>query len=167
MAGMDSAGYAFEDFHAGDVIELGQTTVDREEMLAFARRFDPQPFHVDERAAKDSLLGGLCASGWFTCSLWMRAYVDTVLAGSTSQGSPGGREISWPAPVFPGDVLTLRVSVASSRLSASRPGLGLVEMTATAWRGDTNVLHTVFTGIFGLRNGGPPPSPAPAPDVAP
>jgi acyl dehydratase len=146
------AHYAFEDFHSGDLIELGETTVDRDEMLAFARRFDPQPFHVDEEAARHSILGGLCASGWFTCSLWMRAYVDTVLSGSTSQGSPGGKEISWPTPVFPGDVLIFRLGVGPTRVSASRPGLGLVEMTATAWREETKVLHSVFTAMFGVRD---------------
>jgi acyl dehydratase len=146
-----ASGYAFEDFRTGDIVDLGTATVDREEMLAFARRFDPQPFHVDQEAARGSLLGGLCASGWFTCALWMRAYVDTVLANSTSQGSPGGREISWPTPVFPGDLLNFRVEVGPTRRSASRPGLGLVEMVATAWRGDTKVLQSVFTGIFGVR----------------
>lgn len=144
--------YAFEDFHTGDVIDLGTVTVDRGEMLAFAQRFDPQPFHTDERAAKASVLGGLCASGWFTCSIWMRAYVDAVLSDSTSQGSPGGRELAWPAPVFPGDVLSCRVDVGSTRLSASRPGLGLVEINGSAWRGETRVLGMTFTGIFGTRS---------------
>ncbi|HET8588798.1 MAG TPA: MaoC family dehydratase [Nakamurella sp.] len=146
-----ATGRAFEDFTTGDVIDLGTVTADREEMLAFAHRFDPQPFHVDEQAARESVLGGLCASGWFTCSLWMRAYVDRVLAGSTSQGSPGGRELSWPAPVFPGDVLSCRAEIGATRLSASRPGLGLVEITGTAWRGETRVLGLTFTGIFSTR----------------
>lgn len=150
MTGMT---YAYEDFSTGDVIELGAVTVDRQEMLAFNRRFDPQPFHVDDAAAKASILGGLCASGWFTCSLWMRAYVDAVLSDSTSQGSPGGRELSWPAPVFPGDALTCRATIGATRLSASRPGLGLVEIVGSAWRGDTKVLGMMFTGIFGIRSG--------------
>ncbi len=152
MGGMGRVtGRAFEDFHSGDVIDLGSTLVDRDEMLAFARRFDPQPFHTDEAAARESVLGGLCASGWFTCSLWMRAYADTVLAGSTSQGSPGGRDLAWPAPVFPGDVLACRAEIGTVRPSRSRPGLGLVEVTGTAWRGETRVLGMTFTGIFGGR----------------
>jgi acyl dehydratase len=146
-----ASGYAFEDFHTGDVIDLGTATVDRDEMLDFARRFDPQPFHLDDEAARASLLGGLCASGWFTCALWMRAYVDVVLANSTSQGSPGGREFSWPAPVFPGDLLTLRAEVGPTRRSTSRPALGLVEVIGTGWRGDTKVLQSVSIGIFGVR----------------
>jgi acyl dehydratase len=148
---MAAMGYAFEDFVTGRSIDLGTVTVHRAEMLAFAERFDPQPFHTDEQAARESVLGGLCASGWFTCSVWMRAYVDTVLAGSTSQGSPGGRELSWPAPVFPGDVLSCRAEIGTTRLSASRPGLGLVEISGTAWRGDTRVLGLTFTGMFGTR----------------
>lgn len=144
-------GYAFEDFRTGDTIDLGSVTVDRDEMLAFAHRFDPQPFHTDEEAARRSVLGGLCASGWFTCSLWMRAYVDTVLVPSTSQGSPGGRELAWPTPVFPGDVLACRAEVGPARLSRSRPTMGLVEITGTAWRGETKVLSMTFTGLFGTR----------------
>ncbi len=156
MAGMDRTFYAFRDFHSGDVIELGTVTVDREEMLAFARRFDPQPFHVDEVAARASILGGLCASGWFTCSLWMRAYVDAVLIRSTSQGSPGGRETLWPTPVFPGDVLACRAEIGPTRLSSSRPSLGLVEITGSAWRQETKVLGVTFTGIFAVAVGADP-----------
>ena len=148
--------YAYEDFHADQVIELGSVQVDREQMLAFAREFDPQPFHVDEDAATSSVLGGLCASGWFTCSLWMRRNVDTVLADSTSQGSPGGRELAWPAPVFPGDVLHCRMRILSTRVSASRPHLGLVEFTGTAHRvgddgAEQEVLRLTFSGLFGRR----------------
>ena len=153
--------YAFEDFAPGQIIELGTAHVDRAEMLAFARAYDPQPFHVDEEAAKASVLGGLCASGWFTCSLWMRQNVLTVLSESTSQGSPGGREMAWPAPVFPGDDLRCRLHINSARVSATRPALGLVEVTGTASRsaadgGEELVMRVTFTGIFGLRN---PPGP--------
>ncbi len=145
-------GYAFEDFVTGDVIDLGSVAVHRAEMLAFAHRFDPQPFHTDEAAARASVLGGLCASGWFTCALWMRAYADTVLHASTSQGSPGGRDLAWLAPVLPGDVLACRAQIGSVRLSRSRPGLGLVEVTGTAWRGETQVLSMTLTGLFGTRS---------------
>jgi acyl dehydratase len=149
MGGM--ARIAFEDLTPGTVIDLGDVKVDREEMLAFNQRFDPQPFHLDEEAAKRSVLGGLCASGWFTACLWMRSYVDHVLADSTSQGSPGGREMSWLAPVFPGDVLCMRLEVIGARLSRSRPGLGLVEMVGSAQRGEESVLRMIFTGMFATR----------------
>lgn len=142
---------AFEDLEVGTTIDLGKVVVDREEMLAFARRFDPQPLHLDEQAAARSVLGGLCASGWFTTSLWMRAYVDNLLANSTSQGSPGGSEVAWPAPVFPGDVLHCALDVLSARRSRSRPELGIVEVRGTAHRGDECVLRFTFTALFGTR----------------
>ena len=141
----------YEDLIPGTVIDLGEAKVDRDEMLAFNQRFDPQPFHLDERAASRSVLEGLCASGWFTACLWMRAYVDTVLIDSTSQGSPGGRDLSWPAPVFPGDVLRMRLEVIGARRSRSRAGLGLVEFVGSAHRGEDCVLRMTFTGMFATR----------------
>lgn len=142
---------AFEDLAPGRTFHLGEAVVDRDEMVAFNRRFDPQPFHTDDEAARHSLLGGLCASGWFTVALWMRCYVDTLLADSTSQGSPGGREMAWPAPVFPGDRLRMTLDVLSARPSTSRPRLGVVEITGTAHRAEECVLRLTFTGIFGRR----------------
>ncbi|WP_189060003.1 MaoC family dehydratase [Longimycelium tulufanense] len=146
---------AYEDLSPGRVIDLGRTVVDRDEMLAFARRFDPQPFHLDEDTPADSVLGGLCASGWFTASLWMRAYVDHLLADSTSLGSPGGKELSWLAPVRAGDELRFQLEVLSARRSRSRPEMGLVEMTGTAYRmtedgGEQCVLRFTYTGLFGV-----------------
>jgi acyl dehydratase len=145
---------AFEDLTPERRFDLGSVTVDRDEMLAFNRRFDPQPFHVDEEAARSSLFGGLCASGWFTASLWMRCYVDHVLAGSTSLGSPGGDEIAWPAPVFPGDTLAAAMDIVAARRSTSRPELGLVTLRGTLTRSagaPVEVFRARFTGMFGLR----------------
>ncbi len=142
---------SFEDFAPGRIFDLGEMKVDRAEMLEFAARFDPQPYHLDEQAGLNSVFGGLSASGWFTASLWMRAYVDHVLADSTAQGSPGGSELSWLAPVFPGDVLRGRLEVVSARLSKSRPGLGIVEMIGTTYRGEECVLRFRFVGLFGSR----------------
>jgi acyl dehydratase len=142
---------AYEDLAPGRTFDLGKIEIDREEMLEFARRFDPQPFHLDEEAGRKSVLGGLCASGWYTSSLWMRAYVDTVLRDSTSQGSPGGNELTWSAPVFPGDVLHFQMVVNSRRRSRSKPHLGLVEITGTADRGADRVLRVTFLGMFGTR----------------
>lgn len=143
---------AFEDFTAGRVFELGTAVVDREEMLAFARRFDPQPFHVDDDAAKASWFGALAASGWFTAGLWMRLYVDEVLNKAMSLGSPGGEELAWPAPVYAGDELRASMEVLESRRSRSRPELGLVRLRARMHRGDVLVYHSTFTGMFGTRD---------------
>jgi acyl dehydratase len=141
----------FEDLTTGRVFDLGTTVVDHDEMVAFARRFDPQPFHVDEEAGKASIFGGLAASGWFTASLWMRAYYDSVLARAASLGSPGGEEIVWPAPVFAGDELRAVMEVVEARRSRSRPNLGLVKLRASLHRGDEMVFRSVFTGMFGTR----------------
>jgi len=142
---------AYEDFTAGRVFELGTAVVDREEMLAFARRFDPQPFHVDDDAAKASWFGALAASGWFTAGLWMRLYVDEVLNKALSLGSPGGEELVWPVPVYAGDELRASMEVLEARRSQSRPRLGLVKLRARMHRGDVLVYHSTFTGMFGTR----------------
>jgi acyl dehydratase len=138
----------FADFTPGRVFDLGGTVVDRDEMLAFARRFDPQPFHVDDRAAAESMFGGLAASGWFTAGLWMRAYVDGVLSRADSLGSPGGEEIAWPAPVFAGDELRASMEVLAARRSRTRPDLGLVSVRALLHRADVLVFSARFTGMF-------------------
>lgn len=149
---------AYEDMTPGRVFDMGTAQVDRDEMVDFARRFDPQPFHVDEEAGKNSVLGGLCASGWFTSSLWMRAFVDQVVANSTSQGSPGGSNLSWPAPVFPGDTLRFHLRVNDRRMSRSKPGLGLVDGSGMATRVDPGdgadgeeVLKFDFLSMFHTR----------------
>jgi acyl dehydratase len=129
----------FEDFTAGEVIDCGSVTVDEAEMLAFARRFDPQPFHVDPEAAARTPFGGIIASGFFTTSIWMRLYADAVLADSTSQGSPGLSELRWLAPVRAGDVLAGRVTVLGAAPSATRAGRGTV------------MLRGEFRGLFGRR----------------
>ncbi|WP_219416059.1 MaoC family dehydratase [Pseudonocardia nigra] len=145
---------AFEDLIPGRVFDLGTAVVDRDEMVAFARRFDPQPFHVDEEAGKASIFGQLAASGWFTAGLWMRAYADGVLTRATSLGSPGGDEIAWPAPVFAGDELRASMEVLEARRSRSRPGVGLVRLRAYLHRGDVLVYRSTFTGMFGTRDAG-------------
>ena len=142
---------AFEDFTPGRIFDLGTATADRDEMVEFARRYDPQPFHLDEEAGRHSVFGGLCASGWFTSCLWMRAFVDGVLSKSTAQGSPGGTEFGWPRPMFPGDVVQARAVVVGARESRSRPALGLVELRAEMLRGDDVLFRSVFTGMFGKR----------------
>ncbi|MTH98396.1 MaoC family dehydratase [Roseibium sp. RKSG952] len=116
----------FEDFEAGQVFELGEMPVTRAELLAFAGEFDPQPFHLDEEAARQSILGGLAASGWHTASIAMRLLADALLSRSTSQGSPGIERLRWLKPVLAGDSLSAETEVVSSRALKSRPELGLV-----------------------------------------
>ncbi|WP_224392080.1 MaoC/PaaZ C-terminal domain-containing protein [Pseudonocardia sp. ICBG1293] len=148
----------FDDLAPGTVVDLGTTVVDREEMLAFSARFDPQPFHLDD-AAGERVFGGLAASGWFTAALWMRAYVDGLLSRAAALGSPGGDEIAWPAPVFAGDELHARMEVLDARVSRSRPSMGLITLRGTMTRtGDGAVVYrSRFTGMFALR----PVPPAP------
>jgi len=117
-----------EDFVVGEGIELGSRAVTREAVVEFASRYDPQPFHVDEGAAKASIFGGLIASGWHTASMFMRLFVDRVLAGGASLGSPGIDEIRWPRPVRPGDTLTARVTVLEAAPSRSKPDRGHVRI---------------------------------------
>ena len=116
----------WEDLQAGSVRELGTTSVDAEEIKEFASRYDPQPFHLDEQAGKNSLFGGLCASGWHTCALVMRLTVDNMLRHSSSLGSPGLESLKWLKPVYPGDVLSLRHTILESRPLRKRPDTGIV-----------------------------------------
>ena len=116
----------WEDFPAGSVREFGNQTVNREAIIAFAREFDPQPFHVDEDAGRNSLFGSLCASGWHTCCMAMRMMCDEYLLESASLGSPGLENLKWLKPVYPGDTLRVRLQVVEARPMASKPHVGLV-----------------------------------------
>jgi acyl dehydratase len=118
----------WEDISEGSVAEYGPRFVTRDEIVAFATEFDPQPFHLDEDAARASLLGGLCASGWHTCCIMMRLIADGFLLDSASMGAPGVDEVKWLVPVRPGDSLTVRRNVLGTRVSKSRPEMGLVSL---------------------------------------
>lgn len=116
----------FEDYVAGGVYEWGPICVDRDEVIAFAQKYDPQAMHVDPQRAATGLFGGLIASGWHTAGMMMRLAVDHYLSSVSSIASPGVDDLRWIAPVRPGDELTLRVSVLETRRSASKPDRGLV-----------------------------------------
>lgn len=116
----------FEDYGPGLVLEFGAAVVDGTEIIEFARRYDPQPFHVDPEAAARSPFGGLIASGWHTGSLMMRMLVEHYLSPASSLGSPGLDEVRWLAPVRPGDTLSVRVTILEARRSQSRPDRGLL-----------------------------------------
>lgn len=116
----------FADLEAGRRLVLGPLRVEREELIDFARRYDDQWFHTDPDAAGQGPFQGLIASGWHTCALAMRLVSREILRGSESFASPGLSHVRWPHPVRPGDELTLEVLVHESRISASRPTLGVV-----------------------------------------
>ena len=117
---------SFEDFPPGPFASYGPRHVTREEMLAFAAEFDPQPMHLDEGAASRSMLNGLSGSGWHLCSIVMRMMFDGYIGNTASLGSPGVNELKWLAPFRPGDDLTLDVDVVEARVSRSRPETGIV-----------------------------------------
>jgi len=115
-----------EDFAVGQVTEFPPRQVSEAEIVAFARDYDPQPFHLDKEAAKQSLFGGLCASGWHTAGLVMRMLVDHMIGQYASMGSPGVDQLRWLKPVFPDDTLHLRGEVIAVRPSQSKPDRGVV-----------------------------------------
>ena len=117
----------WEDFTVGRRFELGSHEVTREEVIEFAQRYDPQPFHIDEEAAGRSVFGGLIASGWHTASMVMRMMCDGYLLRSASLGSPGVDNLRWVKPVRPGDVLRAHMTVLESRPSMSKPDRGIVK----------------------------------------
>ncbi len=116
----------WDDIKEGEVVELGSRTLDKERMVAFAREFDPQPFHTDEKAAEASIWGGLIASGWLTGSVLMRIFYDGYLKDTASLGSPGIDELRWLKPVRPGDTLSARLTVLETAASRSKPDRGIV-----------------------------------------
>ena len=114
----------FEDYLPGAVHEFGAARIDEVDIIEFARRYDPQPFHIDPEAAKGSAFGGLIASGWHTVSVSMRLLVDHYVSHVASLGSPGVDEVRWHRPVRPGDTLSVRTTVLEAKLSRSKPGQG-------------------------------------------
>ena len=122
--------YFWEDFKLEERVCMGSVSVELGEVLDFAKRFDPQPFHVDVAQAKKSIYGDIIASGWHTCSMVMRLMCDSYLLDSASLGSPGIEEVRWPRPVYPGDTLTAYRTVIETRPSSSRPDRGIVK---TKW----------------------------------
>ena len=118
----------FEDFKVGDVIPCGSRTVSKEEIIAFAQQFDPQPFHIDEVAAKTSMFGGLVASGWHSVCICMRMAVDTILLDTANNGSPGVEKVRFLKPLWPGDTVRAQCRVTEAVLSKSKPDRGRVNM---------------------------------------
>ncbi len=147
--------YYWEDMQAGHVRQLGSITPTREEIIAFATQFDPQPFHLYDEAAKASVFGALCASGWHTCSMAMRLMVTNFTQQAASLGSPGLENIKWLKPVLPNDTLSLQSTVLETRPMNSRPDVGLVRSLLEMYNqhGD-KVLHMEGWGMFRRRTPG-------------
>jgi len=142
----------FEDFQVGESLDCGSKTFHKDEMVAFARQFDPQPFHVDEEKAKRSVFGGLIASGWYTCSECMRLIVDSIVNQTASMGSPGVDSLRWLKPVRPGDNLRLRATVIEAEASKSRPDRGRLTFTYELSGADGDPVMTMrAVAILGRR----------------
>jgi acyl dehydratase len=147
----------WEDFQTGAVAVYGPRLVTREEIVAFAAEFDPQPMHLDEAAASATMLGGLGASGWHTCCLLMRIIADGFLHDSTSMGSPGIEEMRWLKPLRPGTHIRVRATVLESRPSKSRPEMGLTKFRYEVLDGTGESLaEMTTTALFGRRRPGAP-----------
>lgn len=142
----------YEDFPAGEVTTYGSYKLTREAILAFAREYDAQPFHLDEEAAKSTILGGLAASGWHACAIMMRLNCDGFLLNSTSMGAPGIDEVKWLLPLRPDVTLSVRRTTLEARESRSRPELGFVKFLFELIADGKSVVTTQVCSImFGRR----------------
>jgi acyl dehydratase len=149
----------WEDFAVGSVAEYGPYLVTKEEIIEFARQFDPQPMHLDEEAARHSMLHGLGASGFHSCGILMRLITDGFVNKSASLGSPGVDEVKWRAPVRPGDELRVRATIIETRASNSRPDIGFVKFRFEMLNAsDTCVMTLVTSQIVRRRNPGATPA---------
>ena len=134
------------------MVDLGSVQVSQPDMIAFASKYDPQPMHLDPNAASFTIYGGLIASGWHTGALFMRLLVGNLISRSSSLGSPGMENLSWPAPVRPGDTLTGQIEVLEGRDSMTRPNMGIIR-----WRGEMRnqrgelVMSAIGTNFFGKK----------------
>ncbi len=142
----------FEDYPVGETASFGEYAITEEEVLTFAGRYDPQPFHLDAAAARDSIYGGLIASGWMTASVAMRMMVDHYISPLASMGSPGIDELRWIKPVRPGDRLRMRVTVMDARRSQSRPDRGMVQFLQEVQnQNDETVMTLKGWGMYRVR----------------
>ena len=146
----------FEDVQPGQTFDLGSRDVTADEIVAFAAAYDPQPFHLDPERARDSIYGGLIASGWQTAGFYMRLLVDGLINATVSQGSPGVDELRWLKPVRPGDRLRGRFTVLETTPSRSRPEIGIIRARGELFNQRDEVVMTVISvGFFGRRPASP------------
>ena len=144
----------FEDCRLGFVGEYGSITVAEDAVIEFAKRFDPQEFHIDPIRAARGFYGGLIASGWHTCSLMMRLYADHYVSKVASLGSPGVDELRWTRPVRPGDTLSIRVTILEARRSTSKPDRGFVRSQIEVFNQDKEIVMSLKAmNLFLCRKG--------------
>ena len=134
----------YEDLEIGQKIKLGSINVSKKEIITFAEKFDPQPFHTNEIKAKESIFGGLCASGWHTCSLFMRILYDGFLINSAALGSPGMNEIRWLKPLRPGETITGIGEVIKKTPSKSRPEIGSLIINYEVFNKNNELIMTLI-----------------------
>jgi acyl dehydratase len=145
--------WCYEDFSIGQVMDLGSIRVSKDEIVAYARTFDPQPLHLDEEAARHTIVGRLCASGWHSCAILTRLMCDAYLLDSSSLGSPGMEEVRFLKPVFPDDDLSGRMTVREMRPLRSRPGVGIIRLWFELINGNGDIVLTWDTNqLFGMRH---------------
>ncbi len=137
-----------DDLKAGQVYQLGSQSLSEEDIIAFAERYDPQPFHIDPEAAAGTIYGGVIASGWQTACIFMRLFVDGLLSRSAAMGSPGLDELRWLKPVRPGDLLDARVEVLEVRSSRSKPDRGLAKLRCTVSDGSGDEVLTFIANVL-------------------
>ena len=138
----------FEDFDIDQRISFGRYTVTRDEIVQFAKRYDPQAFHVDERDSLTVDLGGVMASGWHTTAIFMRLAVDAYLAGAAVLTSPGVDELRWLAPVRAGDIISGEAIVEGARRSTSKPDRGILTTGVVLWNQREEEVLKMTTHVF-------------------
>ena len=144
--------YYFEDFSVGRVFDSGTRQLSEQDILGFAREYDPQYFHTDPEAAKQSIFGGLIASGWQTVGVCMRLMCDSYLLETSSLGSPGVDAVRWVKPVYPGDTLRMRATVIAAKPSSSKPDRGMATMRCNIYnQKDELVMHMQSVQMMGRR----------------
>lgn len=149
---MSDIKWYFEDFEVGMIFDLGTRGITEEQIVSFAREYDPQPFHVDPDAAAASIYGGIISSGWQTCGLMMRLVADGFMNASSSMGSPGVDELRWLKPLRGGDTLRVRLTVTGVKASVSKPDRGVM---TSVWEGynqhDELIITLKGMGMFRRR----------------
>ena len=137
-----------EDFEEGDIFDIGHYEVTREEIIKFAKKYDPFPFHVDEEFASKTVFGGIISSGWLTSLVWLRLMHKNFLNYETVLGSPGHEEVKWPTPVRPDDKLNGKLEILERRVSSSRPDLGFVRYRATLTNQNNEIVFDTTSTII-------------------